>query len=61
MNFSQPTPEIPVPNVQEAQEYDRDRLGFKTAWHNEDGKIGAVASGSIRESNMSCLNCPSSG
>lgn len=41
--MSQPTPELPVPNVRAAQEYYRDTLGFKIAWYNEEGKIGAVA------------------
>ncbi|MEM8555854.1 MAG: VOC family protein [Pseudomonadota bacterium] len=45
MKISQPTPELPVPNVRAAQEYYRDRLGFEIAWHNEDGEIGAVAHG----------------
>ncbi len=45
MNLSQPTPELPVPNVREAQEYYRDKLGFEIAWYNEEGKIGAVARG----------------
>lgn len=45
MKMSQPAPELPVPNVREAQEYYRDRLGFEIAWHNEEGRIGAVAHG----------------
>ena len=45
MKISQPTPELPVPNVREAQEYYRDRLGFEIAWYNEEGHIGAVAHG----------------
>jgi len=43
MKLSQPTPELPVPNVRLAQEYYRDVLGFEIAWHNEEGKIGAVS------------------
>jgi len=52
MKISQPTPELPVPDVRVAQEYYRDVLGFEIAWHNEDGKIGAVAYGdcAIRQS-----------
>ena len=45
MKLSQPTPELRVPNVREAQEYYRDRLGFEIAWNNEEGRIGAVAHG----------------
>ncbi len=45
MKISQPTPELPVPNVREAQEYYRDKLGFEIAWCYEDGSIGAVAHG----------------
>ncbi len=45
MRMSQPTPELPVPNVRKAQEYYRDTLGFEVAWYNEPGKIGAVSSG----------------
>ncbi len=45
MRISQPTPELPVPDVRAAQEYYRDKLGFEIAWHNEEGKIGAVAHG----------------
>ncbi|MEX0370301.1 MAG: VOC family protein [Tateyamaria sp.] len=45
MGFSQPTPELPVPDVQTAQEYYRDRLGFEIGWYNEAGKIGAVSHG----------------
>lgn len=45
VNISQPTPELPVPNVQAAQDYYRDVLGFDVAWYNEAGKIGAVARG----------------
>ena len=45
MKISQPTPELAVPNVQQAQEYYRDTLGFKIAWYDEEGRIGAVAHG----------------
>lgn len=45
MKLSQPTPELPVPDVRKAQEYYRDRLGFEIAWHNEEGRIGAVSHG----------------
>ena len=45
MDFSQPTPELPVPDVRAAQEYYRDKLGFEIGWYNEEGKIGAVSHG----------------
>lgn len=45
MRISQPTPELPVKNVLEAQEYYRDHLGFKTEWHHDAGRIGAVSHG----------------
>jgi len=45
MKISQPTPELPVPDVRIAQEYYRDVLGFEIAWHHHDGKIGAVVYG----------------
>ena len=45
MGLSQPTPELPVPDVQTAQEYYRDILGFEIGWYNEAGKIGAVSHG----------------
>lgn len=45
MKMSQPVPELPVPNVREAQEYYRDVLGFEIAWYNEGGRIGAVSHG----------------
>lgn len=45
MKFSQPTPELPVPNVRLAQEYYRDKFGFEIAWYNEGGQIGAVNHG----------------
>ncbi|WP_230374155.1 VOC family protein [Pontivivens ytuae] len=43
--FAQATPELPVRDVIAAQIHYRDRLGFTIAWHNEDGRIGAVAHG----------------
>ncbi|WP_299410837.1 hypothetical protein [uncultured Roseobacter sp.] len=45
MKIDQPTPELPVINVREAQEYYRDKLGFEIAWFNEEGRIGAVSHG----------------
>jgi predicted enzyme related to lactoylglutathione lyase len=45
MKISQPTPELPVPNVRAAQEHYRDRFGFEIAWYHDEGRIGAVAHG----------------
>lgn len=45
MKFSQPVPELPVRDVVKAQEYYRDHLGFEIAWHQPEGKIGAVNNG----------------
>ncbi len=45
VKIDQPTPELPVPDVEAAQAYYRDRLGFNVAWYNEDGQIGAVSHG----------------
>ncbi|MEL7465369.1 MAG: VOC family protein [Pseudomonadota bacterium] len=45
MKLASPTPELPVPDVEAAQRYYRDTLGFEIAWRNEEGRIGAVALG----------------
>lgn len=45
MKLAQPTPELPVLSVEEAQSYYRDRFGFEIAWHNREGRIGAVSHG----------------
>ena len=45
MEFSQPTPALPVRDVVTAQTYYRDRFGFEIAWHHEEGRIGAVSHG----------------
>lgn len=61
MVFRHPVPELPVRNVAEAQAYYRDRLGFDVAWHNTDGRIGAVAQGScaifLRETDGDIVPC----
>ena len=43
--FSQPTPELPVRDVQAAQKYYRDHLGFEIGWYHAGGGIGAVSHG----------------
>ena len=45
MQIAQPTPELPVPDVLEAQAYYRDRFGFTVEWFNEPGGLGAVSHG----------------
>jgi ABC-type phosphonate transport system ATPase subunit len=41
--FSQPTPELPVEDVERAQEHYRDVLGFKIGWLYPGKEIGAVS------------------
>lgn len=43
MHLTQPTPELPVPDVRAAQAYYRDVLGFDVGWYNEAGRIGSVS------------------
>lgn len=45
MRLLQPTPELPVRDVLEAQEYYAARLGFSIGWYNAAGRIGAVYHG----------------
>ncbi|WP_179380528.1 VOC family protein [Jannaschia marina] len=45
MRLAPPTPFLPVPDVEAAQAYYRDRLGFEIDWYNEEGRIGGVANG----------------
>jgi catechol 2,3-dioxygenase-like lactoylglutathione lyase family enzyme len=40
--FHNPTPELPVRDVQLAQAHYRDKLGFQVGWLHGDGEIGAV-------------------
>jgi uncharacterized glyoxalase superfamily protein PhnB len=39
----QPVPELPVTDVERAQQYYRDTLGFEIAWLEPDKSIGAVS------------------
>ena len=41
--FSQPTPELPVADVELAQQHYRDNLGFEISWLYPGGEIGAVS------------------
>ena len=45
MRMRQPVPELPVRDVPAAQAHYRDRFGFEIAWHDEGGRMGAVAHG----------------
>lgn len=45
MKIAQPTPELPVPDLAQAQAWYRDRLGFSIAWTDDAGRIGAVSHG----------------
>lgn len=45
MKIFQPTPELPVRNVETAQRYFHERWGFDIAWHNKAGRIGAICHG----------------
>lgn len=41
--FGQPTPELPVEDVERAQQHYRDALGFEISWLESGGNIGAVS------------------
>src|SRR5262245_1633929 len=41
--ISQPVPELPVEDVERAQKYYRDVLGFEIGWLDPDKDIGAVS------------------
>ena len=41
--FSHPTPELPVADVERAQQYYRDTLGFEIGWLEPSKDIGAVS------------------
>ena len=41
--FAHPTPELPVEDVERAQQHYRDALGFEVRWLYPGGDIGAVA------------------
>jgi uncharacterized glyoxalase superfamily protein PhnB len=40
--FHQPTPELPVRDVERAQAHYRDKLGFQVGWLYPGGELGAV-------------------
>ena len=43
MELKQPVPELPVSDVEKAQEYYRDYLGCKIEWLYQNKEIGAVS------------------
>ena len=43
----QPVPELPVEDVERAQQYYRDVLGFEIGWLYPDKSIGAVSRGDV--------------
>lgn len=45
--FGPPVPELPVTDVERAQQHYRDALGFKIAWLSSGRDIGAVSRGGI--------------
>ena len=45
--FSHPTPELPVADVERAQQYYRDALGFEIRWLVPGQEIGAVSRDSV--------------
>lgn len=45
MHLAQPCPELPVRDVATAQDWYRDKLGFKIEWIYPTGEIGAVSHG----------------
>jgi predicted enzyme related to lactoylglutathione lyase len=45
-SIAQPVPELPVADVERAQQHYRDALGFEIGWLHEGNEIGAVSRGS---------------
>ncbi len=45
--IAQPVPELPVEDVERAQRYYRDVLGFEIGWLDPDKDIGAVSRGEV--------------
>src|SRR6266508_4579520 len=46
-SIGQPVPELPVEDVERAQQHYRDALGFEIAWLYPDKEIGAVSRGEV--------------
>ena len=45
--IGQPVPELPVSDVERAQQYYRDTLGFEIGWLSPGKEIGAVSRGDV--------------
>jgi predicted enzyme related to lactoylglutathione lyase len=46
-SIAQPVPELPVTDVERAQQYYRDVLGFDIGWLDPSKEIGAVSRGEV--------------
>jgi len=46
-SIGQPVPELPVADVERAQHYYRDTLGFEIGWLEPSKEIGAVSRGNV--------------
>jgi predicted enzyme related to lactoylglutathione lyase len=46
-SIGQPVPELPVADIDRAQQHYRDALGFEIGWLDEDNGIGAVSRGRV--------------
>jgi len=46
-SIAQPVPELPVADVERAQQHYRDALGFEITWLYPDKEIGAVSRGDV--------------
>jgi predicted enzyme related to lactoylglutathione lyase len=46
-SIGHPVPELPVEDVERAQQHYRDVLGFKIAWLDPGNEIGAVSRGKV--------------
>lgn len=45
--IGQPVPELPIADVERAQQYYRDVLGFDIGWLDPSKEIGAVSRGEV--------------
>jgi len=46
-NIAQPVPQLPVEDVEKAQIYYREKLGFEISWTDPDKSMGAVRRGDV--------------
>lgn len=51
-NFGPPVPELPVADVERAQQHYRDALGFEIGWLYPGKEIGSVARGNVDAWNL---------